>query len=141
MTSAYPDSHTDCPCQSGYSFGQCCQTILDNTSIQVAKTAEQLMRSRYCAYTIKDSEYLLKTWHLKYRPASLDLNTEDERSQQQWIGLKIKKIIQGGQHDKSGQVHFIARYKINGKAYKLEENSFFEKMNGTWFYLNGIIKR
>lgn len=51
--------------------------------------------------------------------------------------LKNKKIIQGNKNDSIGQVHFIARYKINGKAHKLEENSYFEKINGQWLYLKG----
>jgi len=123
----------DCPCQSGLAFKQCCQRFLDNE--QLPQTAEQLMRSRYCAYVLKNNDYLLQTWHPRYRPDSQDLND----SGHQWIGLKIKNTVEGQKNDTSGQVHFIARFKINGKAHKLEENSQFEKINGRWFYLNGEI--
>lgn len=93
------------------------------------------MRSRYCAYVFNNREYLLNTWHPDHRPTTLNL----EDSNNQWIGLKIISTHLGKQQDNSGQVHFVARYKINGKAHKLEENSTFEKINGRWFYLTGQI--
>jgi len=126
-----PSIAADCPCQSGLAFAQCCQRFLDSN--QLPETAEQLMRSRYCAYALKNCDYLLQTWHPGYRPESLDLSD----SPNQWIGLKIKKTHLGGKNDLIGRVHFIARFKINGKAHKLEENSRFEKLNGQWFYQNG----
>jgi SEC-C motif-containing protein len=76
---------------------------------------------------------LLNTWHPKTRPSTLDLET----SPNQWIGLKIKHSERGKQRDSTGTVHFIARFKVNGKAQKLEENSQFEKINGRWLYLEG----
>lgn len=91
------------------------------------------MRSRYCAYVFKDGAYLLNTWHPRTRPLSLELDD----SPNQWIDLKIKNTQQGQKHDSTGRVHFVARYKINGKAYRLEEHSEFEKINEDWFYLNG----
>lgn len=124
----------DCPCQSGLLFEQCCQPFLSTNSQQYPETAEQLMRSRYCAYVINNIDYLLKSWHSAYRPKKLELNN----SEHQWIGLKIKSVKKGKKDDFSGTVHFIARYKINGKAYKLEENSLFEKTNHQWFYLKGV---
>lgn len=93
------------------------------------------MRSRYCAYWFKDADYLLETWHPRYRPECLNLSD----SPNQWIGLKIKQTQLGQKNDAFGVVHFVARYKINGKAHKLEENSQFEKINNQWFYLNGEI--
>ncbi len=120
-----------CPCQSGLSYKQCCRRFIEGT--HTAETAEQLMRSRYSAYVKKDTDYLLLTWHPDYRPVSL--NSEDLLNH--WIGLKIKHTHQGTINDSIGKVHFIARFKINGKAHKLEENSSFEKTKGHWFYLTG----
>lgn len=91
------------------------------------------MRSRYCAYVLKDKDYLLKTWHPKSRPETLNL----QDSPVHWIGLKIKASHLGQKNDDSGMVHFIARFKNNGKAHKLEEHSQFEKTNGQWFYVKG----
>ncbi|MCW8931827.1 MAG: YchJ family metal-binding protein [Gammaproteobacteria bacterium] len=131
------DSKSDCPCQSGLLFQQCCQRFLapssTQTATQPAKTAEQLMRSRYCAYVLGNETYLLQTWHPKTRPAHLNLNDSPNR----WIGLKIKTTTLGQESDSIGTVHFIARYKTNGKAHKLEENSQFEKINDHWLYVKG----
>ncbi len=124
-------SNTDCPCQSGLLLAQCCQPFLDTHNPATAETAEQLMRSRYSAYVLKNQHYLLTTWHPQQRPAELDF----EHSEHHWIGLKIKSCQQGQSHDIRGSVHFVARFKINGKAQRLEEQSLFEKINGQWFYV------
>jgi len=130
MSLSYPNPETDCPCQSGLTFEQCCRRFLSDAD-EMPETAEQLMRSRYCAYALKDSEYLLKTWHPTYRPTNLTL----DECKQQWIGLKIIGTVKGAKNDTIGLVHFIARYKINGKAHKMEERSSFEKINRQWLYL------
>ena len=124
----------DCPCQSGLPFSQCCQPFLDAEQPMLPETAEQLMRSRYTAYVLKNSDYLLNTWHPEHRPASLNLDNKN-----QWIGLNILKTISGGKDDLDGQVHFVARFKINGKAHKLQENSIFKKIDGHWLYVTGDI--
>ena len=127
------ENRPDCPCQSGLLFQQCCQRFLDASSAHPAETAEQLMRSRYCAYVLKDEDYLLNTWHPDTRPGVLHLDD----SPNQWIGLTIKATHLGQKTDSTGMVYFIARFKINGKANKLEEHSQFEKLNGQWFYVKG----
>ncbi|MCU7938834.1 MAG: SEC-C domain-containing protein [gamma proteobacterium symbiont of Bathyaustriella thionipta] len=126
---------SDCPCQSGLSFQKCCQRFLDKSSEQYPETAEQLMRSRYCAFVLKDMDYILNSWHPDFRPNRVELSGSDNH----WIGLKIKSAQRGQKDDVTGKVHFIARFKINGKAHKLEENSFFEKINSRWCYVKGDI--
>lgn len=122
----------NCPCQSGLSFELCCQPFI--TSQLLPTTAEQLMRSRYTAYTQKNSEYLLLSWHTDFRPVDIDFTQE----QLQWTGLKILSTHLGGEKDNEGQVRFIARFKLNGKAHQLEENSRFKKIAGQWLYLEGV---
>ena len=97
-----------------------------------ATTAEALMRSRYTAYTLRNSDYLLGTWHPAHRPASLAFMTD-----QKWLGLKVIEI-QAGQvgHDK-GTVEFVARFKIAGRAQRLHEISQFEKLGSHWVYMHG----
>ena len=123
---------SDCPCQSGLTFEQCCQPFI--TSHSLPATAEQLMCSRYTAYTLQNSEYLLRSWHPDFRPAGIDFTQQ----QHQWTGLKIISTHLGGVNDNEGQVHFIARFKLNGKAHKLEENSRFKKIAGQWLYLEAV---
>ncbi len=121
----------DCPCGSGALVTVCCQPLLDGKG--EAKTAEQLMRSRYSAYVLLDRDYLLRTWHPKHRPHTLALD-----SQQGWLGLKILRVEEGQAHHGAGIVEFVARYKMNGRAHRLHEVSRFEKSNGTWKYLHSI---
>lgn len=120
-----------CPCQSGLLFHQCCQRFLDKSLTQYPETAEQLMRSRYSAFVLNDWNYILSSWHPDYRPSELD----PADSGNHWIGLTIKSTQLGQKNDVTGKVHFIARFKVNGKAHKLEENSLFEKINGHWLYI------
>ena len=48
---------TPCPCGSGRAFGACCGPALSGE--RPAPTAEALMRSRYTAFTLHDTAYLL----------------------------------------------------------------------------------
>ncbi|MDD2816659.1 MAG: YchJ family metal-binding protein [Thiotrichaceae bacterium] len=122
--------HHPCPCGSLHEFANCCEPYLNGT--EPAPTPEALMRSRYSAYVQGNSLYLLKTWHPDTRPKHLELDP-----QVRWLGLKIVKVHRGV-HENTGHVHFVARYKIrNGQAYRLEENSRFEKIMTQWFYIDG----
>lgn len=119
-----------CPCQSGKNYQDCCQPIHDGTAD--AETAEKLMRSRYSAYALGLVEYLLASWHPSTRPPILQL---DENCK--WIGLRINATKRGEIEDIEGWVDFEARYKINGKAEKLKENSYFRRVDGKWLYISG----
>lgn len=51
----------NCFCGSEHVYEQCCGKYINNK--QVAEKPEQLMRSRYSAYILKDEKYLLQSWH------------------------------------------------------------------------------
>lgn len=91
------------------------------------------MRSRYTAYTLGNETYLLNTWHASTRPASLGLG---EQPAPKWTGLEVLRHEQPD--DTHAVVAFIARYKINGRAFKLQETSRFVKKNGRWFYVDAV---
>ena len=93
------------------------------------------MRSRYVAYALGLEAYLLDTWHPTTRPASLDI---DKEPKPRWLGLSIKR--HEPQDDTHALVEFVARYKIDGRAYRLHETSRFVRENGRWFYVDGDIK-
>ena len=118
-----------CPCGKQQTYADCCGRNLDHH--QIASTAEQLMRSRYTAYTLLREDYLLATWHTSTRPAALNLTDE---APTQWLGLTVKSHQQ--QADQA-TVEFVARYKINGRAYRLHEVSRFTRETGAWFYIDG----
>lgn len=109
-------------------YTQCCAPLHAGSA---APNALLLMRSRYCAYVLKLEDYLLATWHASTRPGSLDLAQDSIK----WLGLQVAAFSE--QSDQA-QVRFVARYKIHGKADKMEENSLFVKEAGRWFYLRAI---
>lgn len=119
-----------CPCGSGAGYGRCCARYLKG--LETPQTAEQLMRSRYCGFVLRDEPYLLATWHPDTRPSRVRL---DEK--QRWLGLRIIASEAGGADDFTGFVEFVARYKVNGKGHRLHEISRFEKIDGGWYYLDG----
>ncbi len=90
------------------------------------------MRSRYTAYTLGNESYLLSTWHDSTRPSTLDSAAQPAPK---WIGLKILRHEQQGGH--RAIVEFVARYKLNGRAYKLHETSRFVKEGERWLYVDG----
>ncbi|MFO7541321.1 MAG: YchJ family metal-binding protein, partial [Thiobacillus sp.] len=71
-------------------------------------------------------------WHPATRPAALAL---DAPPRPQWLGLSVKSHTP--QDDTHATVEFIARYKLNGRAFKLHETSRFERVDGRWLYLDG----
>lgn len=121
-----------CPCGPSAALADCCGRYHGGTP---APTPEALMRSRYSAFALGLEEYLLATWHPATRPASLDLHAGP---QPKWIGLKI--LEHALQDDTHGTVRFVARYRVGGKAERLEEHSRFERLDdGRWYYLDGDI--
>jgi SEC-C motif-containing protein len=112
-----------CPCKSAKNFTHCCQAIIQGK--QTATTAEQLMRSRYTAFVLGDSNYLLSSWHSDYKPKSVVLDSSTH-----WLNLEIIA-------SSNGFVHFKAYSLLGDQISILEEKSNFEKVNNQWFYTKG----
>lgn len=88
------------------------------------------MRSRYSAFVTENETYLLKTWQLSNRPENVDFDHKTK-----WLGLKIIQCKAGLASDTYGWVQFVARYKIAGKAERIEESSYFVKEDEQWLYV------
>jgi SEC-C motif-containing protein len=121
-----------CPCRRGEPFGECCGPAL--AGARPAATAEALMRSRYTAFAVGDTDYLLRSWHPRTRPVTLDLDPD-----QRWLFLEIVRTEHGGPFDDSGLVEFIAHYRADGERGALHEVSRFSRVEGAWVYLDGIV--
>mgnify|MGYP001572661587 FL=1 len=119
-----------CPCGLPHSYEDCCDRYLSGNA--PAPTAEALMRSRYAAYTLALEPYLLATWHPDTRPAALGL---DAKLRPKWLGLQVKRHQQTDATH--AEVEFVARYKIDGRAFRLHETSRFIREDGRWYYLDG----
>lgn len=124
----------DCWCGRPVPAAECCGRYLDGDV--PAPTAEALMRSRYSAYVLRAEPYLLATWHVSTRPVSLDLAADVATK---WLGLEIKRTEAGGEQDERGIVEFVARYKVGGRAHRLNEISRFVREDGRWYYVDGEV--
>lgn len=123
-----------CPCGSKKDYGQCCEPLLKG---EKAKTAEQLMRSRYVAYTQANIDYVEST-HDKATRKDLDLAVAKKwATDSDWIGLEVVHTEAGGEDDEQGIVEFKAHYRLNGDRQQHHEVSEFVKKDGEWFYHDG----
>ena len=61
---------------------------------------------------------------------------EDWSKNSEWLGLKIVQKEAGEKTDETGTIVFCAGYRAEGKVQEHWEQSFFEKENGTWKFLD-----
>ncbi len=132
-----------CPC-GGPDYATCCAPFIDGAA--VPQTAEQLMRSRYSAYTLGLEDYLRATWYPRTLPGGPIVDVEQPP---QWLGLEVKSALRLRQRKASlaeipdrDTVEFVARYKIGGRAHRLHEVSSFVREAGAdgilrWYYVDG----
>lgn len=130
----------NCPCGSTKPYQGCCQIAHKQT---LPATAEQLMRSRFSAFALGSqypamahffADYLCNTWDQQTRPESLQLDTNTV-----WQQLKIVGRKEGKKRHSQGYVTFQAHFLENGQQHYFEEKSFFKKIDGKWFYVEGEI--
>lgn len=118
----------DCPCGSGTDYSRCCGRLHAGAN---AETAEALMRSRYSAFVVGDSGYLLRTWHPSTRPATLELDPA-----LRWLGLTVICSEELGPGE--AEVEFVARARQGSRgAIRQRERSRFRRESGRWTYLDG----
>lgn len=92
------------------------------------------MRSRYTAYVLGRTDYLLATWHASTRPFTLEDNPPGLR----WLGLEVRRATTSDALQ--AMVEFVARSKLAGRAQRLHEVSRFVFEDGRWFYLDGALR-
>ncbi|HXD27877.1 MAG TPA: YchJ family metal-binding protein [Arthrobacter sp.] len=134
---AFPeyDGGARCPCLSGEVFRDCCGRIhADRTAGGTgAVTAEAHMRSRYSAFAVGDTAYLLESWHPSTRPSTLELDPD-----MAWRRLDIVDTVAGGPFDDTGIVEFAAHYRGGGERGVQRERSRFVREDGRWYYVDAL---
>jgi len=92
------------------------------------------MRSRYSAFVLDLTDYLLATWHASTRPSSIAPNETGVK----WLGLEVRRHhLVDADH---AEVEFVARSKLAGRAHRLHELSRFLREDGRWFYVDGDVR-
>jgi SEC-C motif-containing protein len=94
------------------------------------------MRSRYCAFVMKDADYLIKTWHSDCHAAAFRDDIIAGFSHTEWLGLTVFEQ-QTADTENIGYVSFVARFSEQGKTGAIIERSRFLKENGQWYYIDG----
>lgn len=121
----------ECPCGSGQVTDGCCGPLLRGES--QARTAQELMRSRYTAYALGDLDHVFRTWHPRTRPAEL---APDEATQ--WTGLRVLDVMAGGPDDTDGVVEFEASFTDAAGKSVLRERSSFVRRGPRWVYVEAL---
>jgi SEC-C motif-containing protein len=143
-TMSKPTSPALCPCGGGV-YATCCGPFIAGAAI--APGAEQLMRSRYSAYTQRDEAYLRATWHASTLPPGAIVDPDEKLK---WLGLEVKSALRLRQRKADlpeeqqtrDTVEFVARFKVGGRAHRLHEVSRFVREPDSlgalrWFYVDG----
>lgn len=127
-----------CPCFSGHPYVLCCRPYHLG---KLPDTALQLMRSRFSAYALCLSEYIIKTTHPANPQFCKDFamwaKTISEFSNHtEFNGLEI---ISFEEKSESATVTFKAHLIQDKKDVSFTEKSYFEKVEGKWLYQSGEI--
>ena len=88
-----------CPCGLNAEYEDCCGALISGA--RKADTAEQLMRSRYSAYTQEEIDYVVQSHEPSGRD---DVDTEAALAwakEADWLGLEIRRH---GSRRRSGRV-------------------------------------
>ncbi|WP_119395915.1 YchJ family protein [Salinibius halmophilus] len=119
-----------CYCGTDIPYDSCCQPL--HRYQKKAKTAEQLMRSRYSAFVVADEQYLQFTHHRSTFTADLYANLA--RSNPKWLRLQVLESQEKGSQ---AWVSFKAYYLEDGIEKALAEHSRFVRKGGHWQYVDG----
>jgi SEC-C motif-containing protein len=130
------DKFAKCPCDSKLLYQKCCKQYHEGA---LPVKAEALMRSRYCAYALGLSDYIMDTTH----PDHVEFSTDRARWKAE-IEIFIKhtrfdrlKILEFKDGDQHATVLFTAYIRQADTDASFTENSTFEKINGKWLYKSG----
>lgn len=124
-----------CPCGGvppGVTLDDCCGPLVHGRA--AARTAEQLMRSRYTAHAVAATDHLVRSWHPRTRPDRVEADPWV-----QWVGLEIRDVVGGTERDDVGVVESVARWTagtgVRSQRGALHQRSCFERRAGRWMYL------
>lgn len=87
------------------------------------------MRARYSAFVAGDADFLFRSWHPRSRPHDLDRASLPPG--EDWTGLRILDVVDGGPGDDAGVVEFVA----SARSGPLHERSAFSRRRGRWVYV------
>lgn len=115
-----------CPCCSGKQYSLCCAPFLAGE--QLPESAEQLMRSRYTAYAMQNSDWLIASWHPSQREPEMAQRLSESFAGTEWLSLNVT-CCNHGSHDNEAFVTFLrVTAKIRRYALSTSVLAFFARI-------------
>ncbi len=146
-----------CPCRVSPSlvflttpipYSDCCRPYHDtfdkNDDDVKAESAERLMRTRYSAFVLVKSDYIVKTT-VPAQQALLDIKAIEKWAREtNWAGLEIVEHTPK-LSKRHAQVEFKAFYteskeQLDGQQAAHHELSTFVKVDGLWYFLDPTVE-
>jgi SEC-C motif domain protein len=127
---------SSCPCCLTTAYESCCQPLIENQ--KAAQTPEQLMRSRYTAYSLARIDYIKQT--MRDKPLLYFNQKEATQWAKKVSWLHLQVLSSSMEHQKRGFVEFIATYIEQNQLKIIHERSEFHLHHDRWFYVDGIHK-
>lgn len=123
----------NCPCDSGKTFSSCCEPLLKGE--RSAQSPEELMRSRYSAFAVRNLDYVANTTDPQ---ASFD-----REATAAWMnGSRFTKleVLRATNEGNKGTVEFKAHFEPEGGEAQIHhEVSKFRKQAGVWYFRDGRV--
>tara|TARA_R110000868_G_scaffold8205_7_gene42746 strand:- start:60376 stop:60816 length:441 start_codon:yes stop_codon:yes gene_type:complete len=121
-----------CICGLSQNYADCCGRFIEGAC--TVETPEQLMRTRYVAFTQANADYVKATMAGK-AAENFDLSNFTNWSKNcTWLPLMVLSSKQQGN---KGTVEFETGYKDDSGSHFIHEISQFERIDGRWYYTDG----
>ena len=118
-----------CLCGSGRNFDECCGPVIAGSK---PDTAEALLRSRYTAFAMGNTDYLVDTLTSDIRDSFDQVEAYNTAADAKWQSLEIRRIIEGGIDDETGSIEFVAKFRLRDEQRLHHELSKFRREDGQW---------
>ena len=121
-----------CPCGSKNKYKKCCQPYHKGAK---SKTALLLMKSRYSAYVVGDSRYIIKTTHPNNPDFTHNIKAWRESIESfsqatEFLGLEILEFV-------DGEEEAFVTFRASLSSGDMLEKSRFLKEGDEWLYERG----
>lgn len=124
-----------CFCRSSKEYKHCCAPFHLHTAIP--ETAEQLMRSRYTAYVLKNIPYIVATT-VPSQQSLLETHLLQEWADNTtWLGLEILKTENLTKTQSA--VEFKAIFQGEEGELAHQERSIFVKIENRWYFVDSTV--
>lgn len=124
-----------CFCRSGKEYKHCCAPFHLHTA--VPETAEQLMRSRYTAYVLKNIPYIVATTVPSQQTLLETHLLQEWADNTKWLGLEILKTENLTKTQSA--VEFKAIFQGEEGELAHQERAIFVKIENRWYFVDPTV--